>query len=41
LDRVSVGVYGSLLRKIPGMKIGYLMEGRVVWITNDTDTKDS
>jgi len=31
LDKVGIGIYANLLRKIPGMKIGKVKEGRVEW----------
>lgn len=31
LDRVGVGVYEGLLRKIPGVKIGKVVKGKVEW----------
>lgn len=31
LDRVGVGIYKELLKAIPGMKIGHVLNGKVVW----------
>ena len=31
LDYVGVGVYEALLRKVPGIKIGHVHNGSVVW----------
>ena len=31
LDYVGVGIYKDLLRKVPGMKIGHVLNGKVVW----------
>jgi hypothetical protein len=31
LDRVGVGVYEALLRKVPGIKIGRVRNGAVEW----------
>lgn len=31
LDSVGLGVYKDLLRKVPGMKIGHVLNGKVVW----------
>lgn len=31
LDRVGLNIYESLLRKIPGIKIGHVRSGVVVW----------
>ena len=31
LDSVGIGVYESLLRKLPGMRVGHVREGVIVW----------
>lgn len=31
LDRVGVGVFAGLLRQIPGVKVGKVVKGAVVW----------
>jgi hypothetical protein len=31
LDYVGVGVYEALLRKVPGVRIGHVLAGAVVW----------
>jgi hypothetical protein len=31
LDRVSPDVYEEFLRKVPGMKVGHIREGKIVW----------
>jgi hypothetical protein len=31
LDRVGVGVYEGLLRKVPGVRIGKVVKGKVEW----------
>lgn len=31
LDRVAIDIYENLLREIPGMKIGHVHDGKVIW----------
>lgn len=35
LDLVGVGVYEGLLRKVPGVRIGRVMAGAIVWEKDD------
>lgn len=31
LDSVGLGIYKELLRKVPGIRIGHVLNGKVVW----------